>query len=145
MIELGHRLLPDVYLPAAHQDQDRKGDQAADGKNGPRPRNFETGDSRCCSCMSWNRPRPAASGCWDAGVPLRDLLERELPWRPTDQKKAVRLLGCNPTDALDRPQVARLYLAGHVLLGQGEQPFQAVIDDLPAEERPRYESYLKAR
>ena len=50
---------------------------------------------------------------------LRDLLEQGVPWLASDKLKAVRLLGRHPIDALDSTDVARVYLASHVLLNEG--------------------------
>jgi hypothetical protein len=76
---------------------------------------------------------------------LRDLLESELPWLPSDQFKAVRLLGYNPTDVLDSTDVARVYLAGHVLLDSAGEPFGEVLKELPPESAPTYENCLRLR
>ena len=41
--------------------------------------------------------------------------------------------------------VARIYLASHVLLNEEGQPFQEILNELTPEERPRYEHYLQMR
>jgi hypothetical protein len=62
-----------------------------------------------------------------------------------DKLKAIRLLGRHPIDALDFEDVARIYLASHVLLNQGGEPFQEILNELSPEEGQRFESYLKMR
>ena len=65
------------------------------------------------------RLQTTVAGCqWmlDQWASLRTVLERDVPWLAADQRKAVRLLGHNPVDVLDNIDVARLYLASHVLL-----------------------------
>src|SRR3984885_6206245 len=67
------------------------------------------------------------TGCqWmlDQWANLRTVLERDVPWVGADTRRAVRLLGHKPLDVLDNIDVARLYLASHVLLNQGGEPFQ---------------------
>jgi hypothetical protein len=72
------------------------------------------------------RLQTTVAGCqWmlDQWANLRTVLERDLPWVASDQRRAVRLLGHNPIDVLDNIDVAGLYLASHVLLNQGGDPF----------------------
>jgi hypothetical protein len=57
----------------------------------------------------------------------------------------VRLLGHNPIDVRDNIDVARLYLASHVLLNQGGEPFQDIIDELSPAEAPSYRQSLQLR
>ena len=68
-----------------------------------------------------------------------------MPWLAPDKLKAIRLLGRHPIDAYDYPDVARIYLASHVLLNEEGQPFQEILNELTPEERPRYEHYLQMR
>ena len=88
------------------------------------------------------------AGCqWmlDQWANLRTVLERDVPWVAADQRKAVRLLGHNPVDVLDNIDVARLYLASHVLLNQGGEPFQDIIDELSPAEAPSFRQSLQSR
>jgi hypothetical protein len=88
------------------------------------------------------------AGCqWmlDQWANLRTVLERVLPWVAADKRKAVRLLGHKPTDVLDNIDIARLYLASHVLLNQGGEPFQDVIDELSQVEAPSFRQSLQSR
>ena len=88
------------------------------------------------------------TGCqWmlDQWANLRTVLERDVPWVAADKRKAVRLLGHNPVDVLDNIDVARLYLASHVLLNQGGEPFQDIIDELSPAEAPSYRQSLQSR
>ncbi len=68
-----------------------------------------------------------------------------MPWLAHDKLKAIRLLGRHPIDALDFEDVARIYLASHVLLNQGGEPFQEILNELSPEEGQRFESYLRMR
>ncbi len=83
------------------------------------------------------RLQTTVTGCqWmlDQWANLRTVLERDVPWVAADTRRAVRLLGHKPLDVLDNIDVAQLYLASHVLLNQGGEPFQDIIDELsPAE------------
>ena len=46
---------------------------------------------------------------------------------------------------LDNIDVARLYLASHVLLNQGGEPFQDIIDELSPDEAPSFRQSLQSR
>jgi hypothetical protein len=76
---------------------------------------------------------------------LRTVLDRGTPWLAADQLKAIRLLGHKPSDVLDNIDVARLYLASHVLLDQGGEPFADVINELLPAEVSRYRQTLQLR
>jgi hypothetical protein len=92
--------------------------------------------------------KATGSGCqWllDRWAELRDLLEQGSPWLAPDKLKAIRLLGRHPIDALESQDVARIYLASHMLLNESSQPFQEILNELSLEEGSRYESYLKLR
>jgi hypothetical protein len=95
-----------------------------------------------------NRLEGTGAGCrWllDQWAGLRALLERGVAWLAPDKLKAVRLLGCHPIDALDNIDVARVYLASHVLLDQEGDPFQEILNELSAEEASVYARYIKQR
>ncbi len=95
-----------------------------------------------------HRLETTGAGCqWllDRWAQLRELLDQGLPWLAPDKLKAVRLLGQHPIDAYDYRDVARIYLASHVLLNEEGQPFQEILNELTPEERPRYEHYLQMR
>ena len=70
---------------------------------------------------------------------LRDLLDQGVPWLPSDKLRAVRLLGRHPIDALDSTDVARVYLASHVLLNEEGPAYQDVLNELSADEVPTFE------
>jgi hypothetical protein len=59
-----------------------------------------------------------AAGCqwmldrWDE---LRALLDQGLPWQSPDKLKAIRLLGHQPMDAADAPEVSTIFLASGML------------------------------
>jgi hypothetical protein len=63
---------------------------------------------------------------------------RDLAWVAADQLTAVRLLGHNPIDVFNNMDIARLYLGAHVLLNQGGEPFQEVINKLSFCDAPSY-------
>jgi hypothetical protein len=86
----------------------------------------------------------AVSGYWTSG-PTCALLERGVPWLAPDKLKAVRLLGQNPIDAVDSMEVARVYLASHVLLKQEGDPFQEIMNELSADEASVYAAFLQQR
>jgi hypothetical protein len=79
---------------------------------------------------------------WDA---LRSLLDQDLVWLPSDTLKAVRLLGRRPAEAVDWMEVARLYLASHVLRNGTGNPFQEILNDLAPDQAPRYTIMLMQR
>ena len=84
----------------------------------------------------WNAG-PSCAGCWIAGHALagsRQAQGQASPAGPAPHR--VRT---------DYPDVARIYLASHVLLNEEGQPFQEILNELTPEERPRYEHYLQMR
>jgi hypothetical protein len=94
------------------------------------------------------RLQGTGAGCqWllDQWASLRALLERGVPWLAPDKLKAVRLLGCHPIDALDRIEVALVYLASHMLLNHEGDPFQEIMNELTVEEASVYARYLHQR
>ena len=94
------------------------------------------------------RLQTTVAGCeWmlDEWASLRTILDRGTPWLAADQLKAVRLLGHTPGDVLDNIDVARLYLASHVLLDQGGEPFTDIINELSPAEASRYRQTLQLR
>jgi hypothetical protein len=65
-----------------------------------------------------HRLESTAAGCrWllDRWAGLRALLDRGLAWQSPDKLKAIRLLGKQPLDAVDDPEVALIFLAVDVL------------------------------
>jgi hypothetical protein len=144
-IELGQKLFRDACGPRTlhlEREQDEVGQDA---------------EKRRLSDYSVDEDHPVrlvhglqstGAGCeWllERWAALRDLLERGVPWLAPDKLKAVRLLGRQPIDAYDSPVVAQVYLACHVLLNQGGQPFQEILNELAPDERPIYERYLSQR
>ena len=95
-----------------------------------------------------HRLQSSLAGCeWllDQWARLRDLLEQGLPWLAPDKLKAVRLLGRHPIDAFDSTDVARVYLASHVLLNEGGQPFQEIFYELVPDEVPTFARLCEKR
>ena len=76
---------------------------------------------------------------------LRRLLDHNLPWQSPDKLKAIRLLGHQPLDALDHPEIATIFLAAHALDPAQPDPFKELWTDLHAGEKDRYEPQLAAR
>jgi hypothetical protein len=93
-----------------------------------------------------HRLQGTSAGCQcllDQWANLRTLLERGVPWLAPDKLKAVRLLGHHPIDAIDSMEVARVYLASHVLLNHEGEPFQEIMNELSPDEASVYASYLQ--
>jgi len=64
------------------------------------------------ACIA-RRLQTTAAGClWllDHWAELKAILDRNLPWQPSDKFKLVRLLGREPLDAVIDPRVARLQM-----------------------------------
>jgi hypothetical protein len=70
--------------------------------------------------------------CWllDRWAELRARLEPGKYWHSPDKLKAVRLLGRQPLDAADVPQVAEIFLACSILDPQPQHPFSELQADL---------------
>ena len=51
-------------------------------------------------------------------------------WYSLDRLKAIRLLGCQPVDAIDQWQVAMIYVASNGLLRLGETGFEDLGSDM---------------
>lgn len=95
-----------------------------------------------------HRLQTTLTGCeWllDQWARLRERLEQGAPWFPADKLKAIRLLGFHPIDAIDYIEAAQIYLACHVLSNDGGEPFEEILNELSAEERPIFEHYWKRR
>jgi hypothetical protein len=95
-----------------------------------------------------NHLQRTQTGCaWllEQWAALRSLLERDLAWQASDTLKAVRLLGRRPAAAVDRMEIARLFLASHVLRNQEGDPFRDVVSDLRPDNAPLDEHTLRAR
>jgi hypothetical protein len=145
VIELGQKLFRDACGPRSLHLEDKVPAPEPDGElhrvsdHG----NAEDHPTLLVHCLT-----TTGSGCqWllDRWAELRELLDQGLPWLAPDKLKAVRLLGQHPIDACDSRDVARIYLASHVLLNEEGQPFQEILNELTPEERPRYEHYLQMR
>jgi hypothetical protein len=144
-IELGQKLFRDASVLRAVKPTDELTDSIEDFEPGRRWDGSLTADH---PMLLVHKLQSTLSGCeWllDQWAALRDLLERGIPWLASDQLKAVRLLGSHPVDAVDCQDVARVYLASHVILNQAGQPFQEILNELSPDEAPRYENNLKLR
>jgi len=94
------------------------------------------------------RLQTTAAGClWllDRWAELKAILNRNLPWQPSDKFKLVRLLGREPLDAVDDPRVAQLFLACHVLNGKQGSPYQDIADELNHDQRICFKRNIAAR
>ena len=69
---------------------------------------------------------------------LLDLLDKGLPWHSPDKLKAIRLLGHQPLDALDQPQIATIFLASHALDPAPRGPFHELWTELLGGEKLVY-------
>jgi hypothetical protein len=145
VIELGQKLFRDACGPQALHLQGKMG---APGRDGELHRVSDYSNAEDQPMRLVHGLKASGSGCqWllDRWAELRGLLEKGMPWLAPDKLKAVRLLGRHPVDAYDFEDVARIYLASHVLLNEGGQPFQEILNELSPEEGARYEHYLQLR
>ena len=134
--ELEQVISPGNRLLRANSVNDESARESNDPVDGDDPMHFVL-------CL-----QTTVAGCqWmlDQWANLRTVLERDVPWVAADQRRAVRLLGHNPVDVLDNIDVARLYLASHVILNQGGEPFQDIIDELSPAEAPSFRQSLQSR
>ena len=145
VMTLGHRLFQEPGAPRAEAPGRQTGHSRRSASSQP------YGPSRSMAdhpVMLVHRLQETLAGCeWmlDQWAALRDLLDRGVPWLATDQRKAVRLLGQRSADVIDSTDAARVYLAGHMLLGQEGNPFQAVLDELTSDDAPTYAVSLRLR
>jgi hypothetical protein len=89
-----------------------------------------------------------AAGCrWllDRWAELRARLEAGQCWQSPEKLRAVRLLGRQPFDAADVPDVAMIYLACHVLRPLHKYVFHELKQEVFAEDFDNYEKRLKDR
>jgi hypothetical protein len=145
VIELGQMLFEDACGPVALHLQNGTSELSSDGE-GFRVSDYSVNDDQPMRLV--HRLQATGAGCqWmlNQWAELRALLERGVPWLAPDKVKAVRLLGRHPIDAVDSADVARVYLASHVLLKQEGDPFLEILNDLSDDEVPTYKSYLKHR
>jgi hypothetical protein len=145
VISLGKRLLGDIHAARAVRAHAEEDNPATNDK------------ARSAPAVSIDPDHPMhlvlhlqtkVTGCqWmlDQWANLRTVLERDLAWVAADQLTAVRLLGHNPIDVFNNIDIARLYLAAHVLLNQGGEPFQEVINELSFCDAPSYRQSLQLR
>jgi hypothetical protein len=145
VIELGQRLFREACGPGALRLALNTAESSADADT-PRVSDYSVDDDHPQRLV--HRLQETGTGCqwllheWSV---LRALLERGAPWLAPDKLKAVRMLGRHPIDALDTLDVARVYLASHVLLNQGGDPFQEILNELSPDEAPVYASYMQQR
>jgi hypothetical protein len=89
-----------------------------------------------------------AAGCewmlneWTA---LRRILEQGLSWQSPDKLKAIRLLGKEPIDAVDDPEVLMIFLATRPGETKLVPIFQEIINELRRNERGLYLDRLQGR
>jgi hypothetical protein len=144
-IELGQRLFRDACAPRALLLERKFSELRTDGET-TRISDYSVDDDYPMRLV--NHLEGTGAGCrWllDQWANLRTLLERGAPWLAPDKLKAVRLMGYHPVDALDNIDVARVYLASHVLLDHEGDPFQEILNELSSDEASTYASYLKQR
>jgi hypothetical protein len=145
VLELSQILFRDACGPMAlHLHHDIG--QICDADESPRISNYSHDDEHPSRIV--HRLQSTLTGCeWLLGqwAKLRLLLEQGAAWVPGDKLKAVRLLGFHPIDAIDAPAVACVYLASHVLMNGPGKPFQEILNELSADERPTFEHYWNLR
>jgi hypothetical protein len=89
-----------------------------------------------------------AAGCalllneWET---LRSRLEPGQAWVAQDTFRAVRLLGCNPLDALSVQNVAQLFVASAALARSDREPFAPLMCELDDQEYPVFVERVKTR
>jgi hypothetical protein len=145
-IELGQQLFRDACGPGALWLEHRGAEPGPDMEEVPPVSDYSVDGDHPMRVIL--RLQGTGGGCqWllDQWASLRALLERGVPWLAPDKLKAVRLLGCHPIDALDRIEVALVYLASHLLLDQEGGPFQEIMNELTAEEAGVFAGYLQQR
>ena len=145
VIALGQKLFRDASGPRSLHLQDTTGAPEPDGEF---YRISDDDNAEDHPTHLVHGLKSTGAGCeWllERWAQLRELLDQGMPWLAPDKLKAIRLLGRHPIDAYDYSDVARIYLASHVLLNEDGQPFQEILNELTPEERPRYEHYLQMR
>ena len=145
VIDLGQRLFQDSCGPQALLLGRTMAESIPDGDT---PSNSNDSVDEDHPALLINQLQGTGAGCqWllDQWAVLRALLERGVPWLAPDKLKAVRLLGQRPIDAFDSVEVARLYLASHVLLNRDGDPFQEIMNGLDPEESLVFASYMQHR
>lgn len=147
VIELGQKLFRDASGLAVF-DLEREGSAPGSRDAKAAGRVSHQADDRDPPLRLVHRLQASLAGCeWLLAqwTRLRELLVDGLPWLAHDKLKAVRLLGRDPIDAIDSPEVAQVYLASHALLNEGRPPFQAILNQLRSEEVPAFESFCVRR
>src|SRR5262249_36992402 len=74
---------------------------------------------------------------------LSDLLKPGLSWQPVDKFRAVRLLGKQPLDAPDVPDVCLIFLACHVIQRQHSCAFDELYAEFDWEFTQDLQQYLR--
>jgi hypothetical protein len=145
VIELGQRLFREACGPGAlwlqHKITESSGDEEV-----PCVSDYSTDEDHPMRLV--HRLQVTGAGCqWllDQWAALRALLKRGVPWLAPDKLKAVRLLGRHAIDAFDSIEVARIYLASDVLLNQGDNPFEEILNELCSDDAAVYASFLQHR
>jgi hypothetical protein len=91
------------------------------------------------------RLKRTPAGCqWllDRWAALKANLIQYRCWTSCDNRKLVRLLGCEPLEVLTDARVAQAFLAHHVFNGEKGSPYQDIIDELDYDERIWFERGL---
>ena len=146
VIELGQKLFQDACGPVALHLQHKTSELCPDGETSFRISDYADNEDQPVRLV--HRLQTTITGCdWllKQWTGLRNLLEQGISWLAPDKLKAVRLLGRHPIDAFDSTDVARVYLASHLLRNQEGDPFQDILDNLAPDEVPVYEEFLKLR
>jgi hypothetical protein len=142
MAELGRRLFRDPLGPLALYPH------AAYQPGQPRISVSPTADDADHPSRLIPRLEATAAGCrWllDQWAELRAILDQGLGWQSPDKLKAIRLLGKQPLDAADVPEVATIFLASYVLAPHHGDPFAELWHELLDSEVIFYKQRLAGR
>ena len=95
-----------------------------------------------------NRLEALPTGCqWllDRWAELRKLLDDGLKWQPPDRLRTIRLLGRQPTDALDDERVLSIYLACNAMDPGGPPSFGDVVHEMDDAELKAFAERIAGR
>ena len=114
----------------------------------PRTSRPETVENALNPARIVNRLEALPAGCqWllDRWAELAKLLDDGLKWQPPDRLRAIRLLGRQPTDALDDERVLSIYLACNAMDPGGPSSFGDVVHEMDDAELKAFAERIAGR